>query len=241
MINVSWNTSIKVARSSEPTANPMFVGWRWLHGVEGGRMPPPGMPEIVPPIDVVRLEMNEAIQRLSYLLMTRLNPLITGALWRKLHSYDRAMTNKEQNGYDGGTAHADFINRYDMSASLPAYDKMQRGFGGSFFCGMDLGDRIRCDPGVHGIDARTVTMANVEQKVDEAFDNNWYVHAVSIGDPDYSNISYFPQGKGLVVVYPFIFDRPITFWKNYQGRQYLESWNADELPDPLKIYRSTTL
>ena len=195
------------------------------------------MPEVVPPVDTWGLEMTEPIQWLSYELMIRLNPLITPALWRKLHSHDRAMNNNPQNGYDGGTTHRDYINGVDLGVGItnPNYDKMQRGFGGSFFQGVDLGDRIRCDPGVHGIDSRTVTMSNYKEKATEAIEKNWYVCAVSVG-ADPSVISYFPQGQGGIVVYPFIFNRSIAHWKVYEGVTFIEAWNENYLPDPLKAY-----
>lgn len=235
MIEVGWKTRIVVERRSVPAATPKFFGWRWLHGAEGGRMPPADMPEIVPPVYVLGLEMTEPIQWLSYKLMVALNPLITPILWHKLHSFDRAMTNKPQNGYDGGTPHRDYINRTELTATNPTYDKMQRGFGGSYFEGDELADAIRCVPGTHGIDARSVTMSNVDAKVQEAIENHWYVRAVNINS-DGTVISDFAQGKGGIVAYPFIFDRPIYHYKSYQGRQYLEAWNSDTLPDPLKIY-----
>lgn len=194
-------------------------------------MPPPSMPEVVPPIDVSALEMTEAIQRLSYSLMLRVNTNIPSKTWRNLHRHDKAMNNGTQNGYDGGTPHADYINNLDKTASLPRYDKQQRGFGGSFFTAVDMGDRVRCDPGIHGIDARVVTMANWDVKAEEAYQNGWYVTAVNIND-DGTVISHFAQGMGGAVVYPFIFNRPIYFWKSD-----IERWESDSLPDPLKIYR----
>lgn len=245
----------------DPTPPPTqtFEGYRWLHGVEGGRMPPPGMPEIVPPIEVHALEMTEVIHWLAYRLQQRFCPPYTGQRHRKAHTHDRAMTNKPQNGYDGGIRHRDYVNNRDLGSGITNtnYDKMQRGFGGSFFRAVDEGDRLRCDPGVHGLHAGAIKkylsdfgdpnnpaaavamLAYVDGLVNFCIKEKWYVSAVSIGANDFADISYFPQayidGVQYPMVYPFLFDRPIYF-----RVEEAVTWKDTQLPNPLKIYKPVT-
>ena len=235
-VNITARVAVQSVEVEPPPPPPTVIydGWRWLHGVEGGRMPPLGMPEVVPPLETRALEMTQAIQLLSWNLMRHFCPPMEPKKWRAAHKHDRAMNNGDQNGYDGGIAHADWVNNLDLKATLPRYDKMQRGFGGTFFRAVDEGDRLRCDPGIHGIDA-TRALPSIETIVA----NNWFVYGVSIGVNDPARISHFPQayydGIGYPLVYPFIFDRPIYFRKDEAER-----WVGDTLPDPLRIYRTST-
>jgi hypothetical protein len=235
-----------------------YTGLRALHMVEGGREIPTGMPAIMPPIETVALPMTESIQRMSYALMLHFAPNLPPTKWRALHGYFLAMNNGAQNGFDGGVPHADFINGRDVTASLPRYDKMQRCFQGSFIRGepgysvtqalrqaftlmrktvmaprsvmfrksfraLAQNNILRCRPDVHGIDA-TKPLPSIAEIVAK----NWYVTAVTAGN----EIHNFPQGDGATIVYPFIFDREITF-----PLEWFEAWDENYLPNPLEFYR----
>lgn len=214
--------SVSVFTPSDPI-NPTYQGYRVLHKKEGGRQDiPTGMPAICPPIDTIALPMTEAIQRMSYGLMRHFNTTIDPQTWRALHGYFLAMTNGKQNGYGSEVPHADYINSLDLLESLPRYDKMQRLFQGSFVRGDVVGNELVCRPGIHGIDA-TRPLPSIQYIVA----HNWYSVAVTAGDV----IHNFPQGQGLPVVYPFIFDRPIRF-----PLEWFTIWNENYLPDPLRIY-----
>jgi hypothetical protein len=113
-----------------------YSGYRVLHKVEGGwQNTPLGMPEVMPPIDAISVNMTEAIQLMSYNLMVKGNSLITGALWTRVHDWDRAFTNF--NGFDrDGDPRANYVLKRDLSSPLPKYDKCQRVCGGSFIRGV---------------------------------------------------------------------------------------------------------
>lgn len=213
-----------------PTPPPavMYRGWRVLHKVEGGwPNTPAGMPEVMPPEVVQAVEMTMWIQVMSYDLMRKVNTAITTALWRKIHSYDRAFNNFPQNGYDGGIVHADFINGKDVNASLPRYDKAQRVCGGSFVTGDAVSDKLVMRSGVHGIDPD-----GPMPEINTIIAKHWFIYAVSIGTTNEGAISHFPQGKGGPVLIPLIFRGTITF-----PLKYFERWESDSLPDPLRIYK----
>ena len=217
--------SLAINIQLKPTINaPRYVGWRVKHKVEGGNQnTPPGMPEVTPPIESVAIEMTEAIQVMSYDLMSE-NPYINPKSWTRVHDHDRAFTNF--NGFDKpGDPRRNYITGEDLNAELPKYDKAQRVCGGSFIRGEVRGDRLVCIPSVHGIDAK-VGMPPVSA----ILANNWFIHAVSIGVNDESAISHFPQGGGGAVLIPFIFDREIEF-----PLAFFERWERDYLPDPLAI------
>lgn len=211
-----------------------FVGWRGLHGIEGGRGAPTGMPAILPPIDTRALDMTDDIQRMSFALARRFAPSIDGNKWRAMHGDQVAMTNGEQNGY-GSEPHRDIINNRDLNSPPPRYDKMQRSFAGSFIRGEVIGERIYCEPGVHGIDAREPM-----PDTDTIIKNNWYVIACTSGDkiwnfvpdhPAFISDPSFVQGNGDPVVYPFIFDRVISF-----PLVWFQRWERDYLPNHLLTY-----
>jgi hypothetical protein len=216
--------------SVPPPPSVTYDGYRWLHGAEGGRMPPLGKPEINPPYETRALEITEQMQYMILDLMKLFCLPITPQKIRNLHRYDKAMTNFPQNGFDGGIPHSDHWNKRDLTASLPRYDKMQRGFGGSFFRGIDEGELIKCVPGIHCIDAKA-QMPSVKTIVD----NVWYVVAVSTGVKDAAQIDPFPQGyiDGIMypIVFPFIADRAIYFEKKNAAR-----WVSDELPNVTRIF-----
>jgi len=205
-----------------------YSGYRVLHKVEGGwQNTPLGMPEVMPPIDAIAVDMTEAIQLMSFNLMLKGNNLITGPLWTRVHDGDRAFTNYQ--GFDmAGDPRANFVLRQDLSSPLPKYDKCQRVCGGSFVRGIETVTNgvpvLRCVAGIHGIDADK-PMPDTQT----ILDNNWYIYAVSMDTP--TNISHFPQGQGGPVLIPFIIRGAIEF-----PLQHFERWESDVLPDPLKVY-----
>lgn len=204
-----------------------YRGWRALHKIEGGyQRTPPGMPEVIPPDEVQKVEMTRWVQIMSFNLMYEANHAITPELWRKIHAFNRAFNNQPENGYDGGIPLADFINTRDIDARFPSYDKAQRVCGGSFITGEAVSDKLVCRAGVDGIDADS-PMPDVKTIMEK----HWFIHAVSI-NADGRQISHFPQGKGGPVLIPFIFRGTITF-----PLAYFERWEADVLPNPLKLYR----
>lgn len=217
------------AGQTPPPAARRYVGWRALHMAEGGRTIPYLMPAVVPPNNQIALEMTEAMQLMSFELMRRVNPSITAKVWRALHKWGLCLNNEPRDGFDGGIAHRDYVSRLDLDAdTLPRYDKMQRTFQGTFIRGDAVGDRLVCKPGVHGIDARKLPYPTPTEIVER----NWYVIAVNAG-PSHApqNASHFAQGKGGLVVYPFIFDAEISFPLAYFAR-----WESDDLPDPVRMY-----
>ena len=189
---------------------------------EGGRTIPANMPSVIPPLETRALDMTQAVQRLSYDLMLYFAPMLAKTTWRNCHRYDKAMNNGAQNGFDGGTPHADYINNRDLTATLPRYDKMQRGFAGTFIRGVDIGTAIRVDPGIHAIDA-TRPLPGVQEIVER----NWYVIAIN----NTATPSHWAQGGGYPIVFPFIIDRAITF-----DKRFVKARSADYLPDPTKVY-----
>ena len=220
---------IQLFRDMPPVEPPSasFDGWRVLHKIEGGwPNTPPNMPEVMPPLNYSQVPMTEEIQRMSFALMQRINNQVTGPIWRKCHSDGRAMTNFV--GYPdatGGTPKADYINNKDLKAPLPAYDKAQRVFGGSFVRGVAQNGKLYLTPGIHGIDADAPL-----PDIDTIVKNHWYVVAVNVND-DFKVMSDWAQGQGGHIVFPFIFRGVLEF-----DLQYFEKWQSDTLPDALKVY-----
>lgn len=203
-----------------------YVGWRVLHQAEGGYdRNPLGMPEVIPPKNPRAIEMTREIQEMSFALMQHFNPKITGKVWRKVHLWDKAFNNFTGFG-DKKKPHRDFINDKDPKAPLPKYDKAQRLCGGQFVRGEVRGKKLICVPGVHGMDSRKPMPT-----IDEIVENNWYLFAITLFSKP-GRVGHFPQGKGDPVAIPFIFDREIEF-----DLDLLDKWEADELPDPLKMYK----
>lgn len=209
----------------KPGVPKKYSGWRVLHKAEGGYQKTPlGMPEVIPPNNPVAVEMTEAIQRMSYSLMTTMNAAITPALWSKVHEHNIAFTNF--NGFNKpNDPRANFILSENLTSPLPKYDKAQRLCGGQFVRGRVVqGNKLVCVPGVDGIDARYALPS-----VAEIIERNWYLFAVSYHA---TRVEHFPQGQGGPVAIPFVFDSEIEFDLNL-----LERWESDELPDPLAFYR----
>lgn len=223
---------VKIAtRQTEPQPNPSrrWVGWRGRHMYgEDGRpagvtasMPYP--PAVIPPATpTVALPMTREIQLMSYELMKQFCTGLTKTRWRTAHTWDFAMNNGGQNGYDGGTALADYVNNRDLDARLPRYDKMQRIFQGSFITGILNGNYITCRPGIDAIDSRRPL-----PPIQEILDRRWYVIATAVGNPPF----YVRGHWGGYLVYPFILDRDVS----YESRFFVR-WEEDYPPNPLTIY-----
>jgi len=164
---------------------------------------------------------------MSFELMQHFNSNITKSLWTKVHGRGTAFNNF--NGFESSKeARANFVTNENTKEPLPKYDKAQRLCGGQFIRGDVVGDKLVCKPGIHGIDGSKKKMPTIQEIVDK----NWYLFAVTLNSPA-SNVGHFPQGKGGPVAIPFIFAKEIEFELNW-----VERWEADTLPDPLKIYKS---
>ena len=218
--------SIAIVERTAPTTK--YSGWRVLHKAEGGyQRNPATMPSVIPPIPSSSVDMTEEIQRMSFNLMAHFCPSITTNIWNHVHSWDRAYNNKL--GFpnaQGGSLRRDYINDTDRNAPLPAYDKAQRMTGGNFVRGIERGDLLVLQAGIHGIDA-TKPMPSIETIVA----NNWYVVSVNVGPVSNEGaVSYWAQGKGYPIVFPLIFAGEIVF-----PLSYFERWEGDTLPDPLKV------
>ena len=228
-------------------SQPVKQWWRGLHWItEGGRPAEgAGAPAVVPPYYTRALDMTADIQWFSYDLMRMFCSAVDPGRWRTLHSHWIAMTNKPQNGFDGGTPLRDYINRIDLTAdAFPRYDKMQRTYQGSVISGKKVGDLIWCEPGVDGIDARNFAYKRGTDDPNAAFKdlapeaktllgkaiaNRHYSVAVGTGDPPYHFRSQW--GSNCWIVYPFIFDRPIAF-----EAVFFAAWEESYWPDPLTTY-----
>jgi len=219
-------SSLRLTAQFEPSSTVRFNGWRYLHKAEGGNQQNPwGMPEVGPPENASAIKMTKEIQEMSFELMAHFNPLITPLLWTRVHDHDRAFTNF--NGFGNpDDPRANYILGENLSANLPKYDKAQRVSGGQFIRGEVEGDQLVCTPGLHGIDANSPL-----PDLGTIISNNWYLFAISLNGEN-QGVSHFPQGQGGPVAIPFIFAESIRFplW-------WFEKWEADELPDPLRIYR----
>lgn len=219
-----------------------YIGYRVLHKDEGGWPNTPlGMPEVMPPNNAIAVYMTEAIQLMSYNLMFAMNKLITAQLWTRVHDGDRAFTNghgfdmytENPDGTKTSDPRANYVLKKDLTAELPAYDKCQRVCGGSFIRGVETLRNgvpvLRCVAGVHGIDADKPILSDPES-IQKIIDNSWFIYAVSMDTP--TSISHFPQGQGGPVAIPFLIRNAIEF-----PLQHFEKWEANALPDPLKIYK----
>jgi hypothetical protein len=219
----------KSGNDSLTTSGKKYVGWRVLHYAEGGyNSTPLNMPEVIPPVVQLALPMTNEIQQMSFALMKHFNSAIDKKLWTNVHHGDRAFTNA--NGFGskamkkwGGVSRANFITGEDLKNELPKYDKMGRVCGGMFIRGTVQGGFLVCQPGVHGVHGKK-PMPDIQTIIDK----NWYFIAVVRYA---TSVGHFPQGQGGPVAIPFIFDREVKF-----PISLFEKWEADELPDPLKLY-----
>jgi hypothetical protein len=235
--------------SAAPPPLPKYVGKRCLYGNEGGYTNPNGMPCVRPATNSPAVPFSEALQWLTYRVMTFINPAITPEKWRAIFSNGRFATNTQgfdKTDEDGNPIdpRADYVNGRDLDKPLPKLMK-------SIFCGNKfvtqsppervsrivkiqtvngLVDHIEFLPGVHAVDASKITMPITQADVDEVLNNVWYYYAVSEWyDPP--RVNHFPQGSGNPVVIPHILTVPV-----YYPAWWFEPWENGTLPDPLTIY-----
>lgn len=202
----------------------LYKGWRCLHTIEGGRWVPQNMPEERTPDYARALQMTEAIQQMSWRLMSYANASVTRKQWTVVHDYDRCFNNGT--GFlNDADPRANFITGEDLDKPLPRYDKAQRVCGGTFITGEAVNDKLVCRAGVDGIDGYG-PMPDTRKIIEK----NWFTYAVSVNN-DYTKIAHFPQGNGGPVLVPFIFRDTITF-----PLEWFVRWEAYSLPDPLKVY-----
>ena len=250
-----------------PPPDPMVHGWRGKHKAEGGRQGvPTGMPMVLPPIDVRALEMTRSIQLMHFDLMKHFIPSITGKQWRAKCGHAVAMNNGAQNGFDGGIPHRDYVNKWDIDpnvpVSLPRFDKMQRGFGGSLIHGepgysvtQTLRDVVSL---MRGVATRRVrTMASFRRSYAALTANNILIckpgmHGIDARAPMPSIPEIVAQNKYIIAttcgepdhIYYFPVDGvgqpvayPFIFDRDISfPLEWFQKWDRDYLPDPLKIY-----
>lgn len=213
-----------------------YDGWRFIHPAEGGNDVDPGMPSVIAPVDTYKVDMTEAIQKMSYALMLYFDPFMDGNTWHNLHGCAVAMNNQNkgfiQSQYNCGELHPDYINGTNLKAPTPlAYDKAGRQMSGNFVTGSvqwraDVGDVVRCMPGVDCIDANA-SMPTVREIVDR----NWYVVAINNTKPPSHFAQGYHEGVQYWIAYPFISAKPVDFLS-----RYLQRWQGSALPDPVKVY-----
>lgn len=239
------NLTIEFPRvEPQPPAPKRYVGWRGLFEVEGGRHVPTDVlanpPAVIPDYTGHNTPLTKDIQLMCYDLQRHFCSVVTKARWRMpLHGHAFAMTNRAAGFGWPGTTLRDYVNGLDLNAvddrgrpALPKYDKI-RTFQGSFITGVQEGDLIWCQPGVHGIDANgftyvpgTPAAAATLQKI---IDNHWYSIAVAVGNPPFHIRAQW--GASCVIVFPFIFAQPVAYEAGFFG-----VWNETFLPEPVKIY-----
>lgn len=217
-MNVSLRLSLSHGTQTETA--PRYSGYRCLHVPEGGYPSDNGNPEVRPSKTVLPVPMTQPVQKLSYDINEN-NPFFGGGSWRAVYTYKRAFTNG--NGFDEpNDPRVDYINGLDIGAPVP---KLMDGIicGGMFIRGEVVGSDLVCTPGVHAIDANKPLPT-----VEEVMARNWYFTAVTQND---GHIYHFPQGHGLPVLIPYILRQPARY-----PLAWFVRWEADTLPDPLRLY-----
>lgn len=226
MLNINRNhkRTIQLTRSASPS--PRYVGWRIKHDAEMpmawriekyGENLRNGLPEVYV-LSETFVAMSPAIQHLS----KDINPMMLGEKWRVLYDYMRAFTNKT--GFNGESAdpplppRADWVHNRDLTAELPAYDKV-RICGGAFVTGKVSGRYLIVDT------LSPTTVPGVDWLIEHP---QFFFHAVNTTA---TGITRFPQGGGEDVLIP-LFSR-------FEAKIPIEQtvpWSSDELPDPYRIY-----
>ena len=224
MTKVTVKIDGQVTYEYPPPLTSKYIGWRALHKAEGGYDKTPlTMPEVIPATNPLAIEVLEALQRLSYNLMLYFNKLITPNAWTGTHGYRTAFMNGTGFG-DPNDKRRNYITGEGVGSPNPQYDK-ERICGGTFVRGNVSNGFLLLTPGVHGIDSTKPLPT-----VDEVIKNNWYFYAINYFA---EGVSYFGQGKGGPVVMPIVLKHETAF-----PIGYFEKWESNELPDPLKYYRS---
>ena len=162
------------------------------------------------------IPLNRAWQEFTFALN---QPGMTGEKWRVLYDYRRAFTNNGA-GYDypGSPPKQDWVNMRDLTATdLPRFDG-PRICGGAIVTGRVDGALLW----LHTLDATKPPPAVADVKPWEKF------CATTVTD---NGIGRFPQRGGLDVWVPLIARQPV-----YLPLTGLQKWEAEELPDPYRIY-----
>lgn len=198
-----------------------YIGWRCLHVAEGGYPSANGMPEVRPSINIGGIYFNQAMQLISFDLMKSAAPTVTGDKWRAVYDGGRAFTNNQ--GFNmAGDPRADYINKRDIGREDP---KLMKAIicGGMFVRGIAAGDELIISPGVGAIDGNKPI-----PDYKTVLANNWYFTATTQKDGKVSN---FPQTAGNPCLIPYILKQPARY-----PLAWFVPWEADTLPDPLKVY-----
>jgi hypothetical protein len=176
-----------------------------------------GVPEVFRLSPWHGIPLNRAWQEFTFQLN---QPGMTGEKWRVLYDYRRAFTNNGA-GYDWSgnvPPKQDWINRRDLTATdLPRFDG-PRICGGAIVTGRVEGSLFW----LHYLDANGPPPAVADVKPWEKFCATT-VTANGIGK--------FPQRGGMDVWVPLIARQPV-----YLPMSNLQKWDAEELPDPYRLY-----
>lgn len=200
----------KMTRTLTITKSKRYVGWV----AKLDSKVPSGMPAIIPSERQDGFYFTEDMQKTSYALATKENPLITPDLWTIIFWSSKAFTN--YNGFgDPLDPRANYVKGENLSYKDP---KLMKALicSWNFYRGEVVGDKLRMTPGVHAIDGNK-PMPSTQT----ILDNNWYFEAVS-NDPHHSP---FNQGQGGKVLIPYILK-----WESYYKLSLFNKWESDQLP-----------
>lgn len=220
------DSSLRITAQFENSNTQRFIGWRCMHNPDFN---PPNMPSVRPSHDekgdktAPPIQFTEAMQWLSWQLMSHLNSTISKKQWGAVYDGDRAYTNF--NGWDSknkpNDQRRDYVqDRYRDFDDPKLMDAII--MAGSFYRGMEKGDLLWMYPGIHAIDANK-PMPNIQTILDEV----WYFASVN----NTKNPSHFAQGNGYIVAVPYFLREPVSYPVSWFAR-----WDSDELPDPLYVY-----
>jgi hypothetical protein len=198
-----------------------YVGYRVLHYVEGGYEHKLGYPAVHPSVDAPSIPFTEPMQILSYGVMKRVSPQITPEQWTRVFGDGTAVANDQ--GFGGTPPRRNYITGEDVNDHDSELPKLLKAiiFAGTFIRGEQVGNLLRCIPGVHGVDV-TKSLPDV----DTVLSRNWYTNAVSA---DQRAATHFIPNTPTPIVY---FLKEIV---TYPIEWFVE-WNEGFLPDPLRFY-----
>lgn len=155
-------------------------------------------------------------QLLSYALNPGMNP----KRWRAVYQHDKAFCNG--NGFDwDGHPRADFVNRLDLSAPLPAWDKTR-------FCG---GALLSGEPDGRDLVVEILDGRQTAPTLEWLLAHYWlWFEATDAATP--TRVDPFPQRDGLPVRVPLVGHGEARF-----PLSELEEIPANSVrPDPYRIY-----